>query len=281
MNLRSDLEFTLDYAISDLAKIYEDKQNLIPLNERIKMVQNTINNLHVILGYGTASEPMASGELGALRHAIEGVQNPVVFDVGSHVGEYATMVRGHFPEVEIHSFEPDPQSFAKMNDNLVNRFGEGHGVITNNQAITKHNGVATLYTHQIGAANSSLAHRELSHLGAKFDLEQTVQTKTLRSYCDENNIEIIDYLKIDTEGTEYDIIESAMPMIEENRIRFIQFEYGSCNVDTRTYLKDFYLLLRHKYNFYRIHPEGLYPCNEYQEAYECFNLCNYVLERYA
>jgi FkbM family methyltransferase len=224
---------------------------------------------------------ISSGELGALQTAMQETGNAVVIDIGAHEGEYVGLMRGHFPSFQFHSFEPDPQSFAKMNDNLVKRFGEGHGVTTNNQAIAKHNGAATLYTHQIGAANSSLAHRELSHLAAKFDLEQTVQTKTLRSYCDQNNIEIIDYLKIDTEGTEFDIIESVMPMIEENRIRFIQFEYGSCNVDTRTYLKDFYLLLRHKYNFYRIHPEGLYPCNEYQEAYECFNLCNYVLERYA
>jgi FkbM family methyltransferase len=280
MNPRSDLEFTLKYAIGDLSKIFKDKGNSIPLNERAKIAQNVINNLHVLVGYGTASEPMSSGELGALRHAIQEKENAIVFDVGAHVGEYATMARMHFPQSQIHSFEPDSQSYTKMTANLVRIFGD-HRVNMNQLALAKEEGEATLYTHERGAANASLAHRDLRYLGANFDIEQTVRTQTIMNYCREKEIEQIDILKIDVEGTELDIIQSALPMINENKIRFIQFEYGSCNVDTRTFLKDFYQLLQHKYRFYRVHPEGLIPCFEYQECYDCFNLCNYLLELYS
>lgn len=274
MNHRADLEFTLEYAIKDLSRIFTEKS--LDLTARVAIAQNTINNLHTILGYGTASEPKSSGELGAFQAAMSGKKGTVL-DVGAHNGEWVSLMRMHQPEHSYHSFEPDPLSFEQMRVNLEKMFGN-HGIVLNNKAVGLENGTTTLYTHILGAANASLVQRDLSYLGTESDIEQTVEVVRIDTYCEQNGIEAIDFLKIDVEGTEMNVILSALSMIIQRRVKFIQFEYGSCNVDSRTFLKDFYQLLKDQYKFYRVHPEGLIPCYEYQECFDCFNLANYILE---
>lgn len=50
--------------------------------------------------------------------------------------------------------------------------------------------------------------------------------KTLDNLTSDLNLERIDYLKIDTEGAEYKILCGAKKLLTENKISFIQFEYG-------------------------------------------------------
>jgi FkbM family methyltransferase len=51
-----------------------------------------------------------------------------------------------------------------------------------------------------------------------------VEMKTLDVYCKENDINHIDFLKIDTEGWELDILKGGKNIL--NNCDFIQFEYG-------------------------------------------------------
>lgn len=67
-------------------------------------------------------------------------------------------------------------------------------------------------------------------------------------------------------------------MIEDRKIDFIQFEFGGCNIDSRTFFQDFWYLLHDKYNIFRIIPTGLYPIKEYSEMREIFLCTNYLAE---
>jgi FkbM family methyltransferase len=53
-----------------------------------------------------------------------------------------------------------------------------------------------------------------------------IECRTIDSLCTEHNINLIDYLKIDTEGAEFKILKGSENMIQNSRIKFIQFEYG-------------------------------------------------------
>ena len=44
-------------------------------------------------------------------------------------------------------------------------------------------------------------------------------------------LEKIDYLKIDTEGSEFKILRGAEKLLKEKKIFFIQFEYGLSELD--------------------------------------------------
>jgi|WetSurSiteA1Bulk_404760.scaffolds.fasta_scaffold01703_9 FkbM family methyltransferase len=54
--------------------------------------------------------------------------------------------------------------------------------------------------------------------------------KRFSEYLEENNIEKIDFLKIDTEGGDPDILLDS-PDFLKNNVKFVQFEYGSAWID--------------------------------------------------
>ncbi len=67
-------------------------------------------------------------------------------------------------------------------------------------------------------------------------------------------------------------------MIEEKKIRFIQFEFGPCNIDSRTYFRDFYDLLNENYSLYRIAANGLRAITRYTTDCEVFATSNFLAE---
>lgn len=110
--------------------------------------------------------------------------------------------------------------------------------------------------------------------------EQLVKLEVLDEYCLDNNIKNIDLLKLDVEGHELAVLEGAKSMIQQNRIKFIQFEFGGCNIDSRTFFLDFWSLYHNEYYFYRICANGLRKIHEYStEKNEIFSSINYLLER--
>ena len=59
--------------------------------------------------------------------------------------------------------------------------------------------------------------------------------------------------------------------------RLIQFEFGGCNIDTKTYFQDFwYYFLDKNFLIYRITPRGPKLLNFYNEIDEFFLTTNYV-----
>ena len=57
----------------------------------------------------------------------------------------------------------------------------------------------------------------------------------------------------------------------------VQFELGGASIDTRTFLQDFWYLLRPLgFRLGRITPRGLVPIPHYREQDECFSMTNYV-----
>ena len=93
-----------------------------------------------------------------------------------------------------------------------------------------------------------------------------------------NGIEQINFLKVDVEGNEYKVFSGAQGMINQGRIKHIQLEFGGCNIDSRTFFRDFWDLLSNKYDFYRIMRDGLIKIEKYTEAHECFLYQNIYLQ---
>ena len=108
------------------------------------------------------------------------------------------------------------------------------------------------------------------------DIEE-INTTTLDEYVSINKIGEIDLLKIDVEGHELDVLNGAHKCLQENKIGCIQFEFGGCNIDTRTFFQDFWYLLVEKHGFliFRITPLGTKPVKTYSELDEIFLTTNF------
>ena len=105
-----------------------------------------------------------------------------------------------------------------------------------------------------------------------------VTIKKIDDYLAENQISYIDLLKLDIEGNELQALKGAEDSLKNGKIKAIQFEFGTCNIDSRTYFRDFWYLLSDRYNIYRLLKDSLYPVTYYSEYDEVFATINYYAE---
>lgn len=60
-------------------------------------------------------------------------------------------------------------------------------------------------------------------------------------------------------------------------IKVIQFEFGGCNIDSRTFFQDFYYFFKNQnFDLFRITPLGLFSVRDYRERDEYFTTTNYI-----
>lgn len=225
------------------------------------------------------SDFSSNGELHTFKKIVNYYQSVtkdrlVVFDVGANIGVYCSLLyevlEKNKNEFQIFCFEPLPGAFEK----LVARFNHKSAVRCINYGLGKDDAIVTLYSDTSESQVASIYKNE-SNVGVQFTREATIQVKKLDTFCHEAIISRIHFLKVDTEGGEFDILNNA-EIVREGKVDFIQFEFGTSNVDSRTYFRDFFFLLDKKYILYRILKNGLYRYDTYNYDMEIMVLGNYL-----
>lgn len=234
---------------------------------------NLLRYAYSLQGIGVPNDMMTNGEyffLKKLRKVVE-KKKPVIFDVGANKGEYIKLVKKVFPEAIIHAFEPNPQTFKELK--LVGK--SFSNTYLNNFALGQDQTKVSLYTYENDqtSGHSSL-HSDLHNFTSKSLIHFTVDSFSMREYCVENAINEIDFLKLDVEGSELNVLKGASELISSGKISCIQFEFNEMNIASRTFLKDFYHLLEDKYFLFRLKEGLLAPLGEYAPKYEIFIIQN-------
>lgn len=231
------------------------------------------------MNVGGGTDVKDSGEIIAFRYVLKKTHNLeplVIFDVGAHVGGYTNCLLKLLKnrEAQIHSFEPSKTSFNKLESNINYK-----SVHLHNFGFGDENKKLTLFRDSNESVLASIYKRRLDHFSMNMSLKEQILIKTIDAFCSENRIKHIHFLKLDVEGNEFNALKGANNMIKNNKIDFIQFEFGGCNIDSRTYFQDFYYLLNQKYKIYRILKNGLHQISQYKETQEIFITTNYLAER--
>jgi hypothetical protein len=118
----------------------------------------------------------------------------------------------------------------------------------------------------------------LKHIRIKLSHTEQVRITTVDDFCQSNGIDRIHLLKLDVEGYELKVLEGASRLLAARAIDFIQFEFGGCNIDSRTYFRDFFDMLAPQYSVYRVVKDGLKEIISYSETLEVFTTTNYLCE---
>jgi methyltransferase, FkbM family len=104
-----------------------------------------------------------------------------------------------------------------------------------------------------------------------------VEVTTLDYWAQEQGIRP-NLLKLDVEGHELSVLEGAYSMLRS--VEVVQFEFGGCNIDSRTFFQDYYYLLKDQgFCIFRLGPRGLIPVKRYSEVDEAFTTTNYLALR--
>lgn len=197
----------------------------------------------------------------------------IIVDVGANKGLYVKEVLAECPTIEAYLFEPSPLNASTLKKLYKNR----PNVHLNNFALSNIEGKQLLYSNAPGSALASLAKRVVAHHGHSFNHSEVIKTRRFDEYWKTTgNIDVIDYVKIDVEGFELNVLKGFGDLIKN--VRLVQFEFGETNIDSRTFFRDFWQFFTENNNFkiYRMTPYGVRQIKNYNSREEYFVITTYI-----
>lgn len=157
-----------------------------------------------------------------------------MFDVGANLGQTWEWFRNNEAKAKIYCFEPISATFEV----LKSKTEKDGNCILENVALGNEEGkkVVKLFDEEYSALNS--LRDDVMNLNSNAK-EEIIKVETLDSYCLKSKIDKIDFLKIDTEGYELNVLEGASGMLDAGKISFVFCEIGFLRENNRnTYFAD-------------------------------------------
>jgi FkbM family methyltransferase len=176
-------------------------------------------------------------------------EDDIVFDIGANIGIYsiwfAKCING---KGKVYAFEPDQENFKRLNYALS--INEISSVMPVNVALSNSTGDAKF---SIGLDEQNALINEKSSLSKEF---QMVSTSTIDNFCSSEQIDEINYMKIDVEGAEWFVLNGANEMLFNKRIKIIQLEINSQLLKFNINVEQLHqYMLSFGYNLYRLKSE--------------------------
>jgi FkbM family methyltransferase len=243
----------------------------------MKLIINSLAKIEYLLsilqgkGFGAARISLKIEAKNAISF-LNSSKKPIIFDIGGNVGEYSERILNLNSDSQIIIFEPSKKNYIILNK----KFKKYKNIKIENLGVSNKNGFAKLYHNIPGSPLASLYKR--SFLGSKkvrMNGFEKIRITKIKNYMDKNNIKKIDLIKLDVEGYELECLKSLENRI--NKVKVIQFEFGGCNIDTRSYFRDFWIFFNNnKFDLYRITPFNMFKLKNYSENYENFLTTNFI-----
>ena len=140
-------------------------------------------------------------------------ENDIIIDIGGHIGLFTLFCKQFTKTGKIFSFEPIKENYEVFSENI--KMNSLQNIISHNVAVTKTEGEIPIY----------LSDDESGHSVFEKDTKTVnVESISLKKIIDVNNINRCNLLKLDCEGSEYEIIES-LPKNYFDKIDKIIIEY--------------------------------------------------------
>ena len=158
----------------------------------------------------------------------------VVFDDGANEGEWARPISNKNKNAKIYSFEIVPTTYNKLKESTLNF----HNINVFNYGLSNvSDDVVINFSKDDDKLSSLIAGSEIHDINW-----EKINRKVLKGdeFCSSQGIDSIDFLKIDTEGSENLVIDGLANMFKNEKIKIVQFEYGMTNIYSKFYV---YLLV--------------------------------------
>jgi FkbM family methyltransferase len=156
-------------------------------------------------------------------------ENPIIFEIGCADGGDTLEFINSFNDLEIYCFEPEPKNIKLVKERIdypKHHLFEGvisdiNGQLTFNRSRTD-NPDDLSYSGSIKKPKEHL--NEWSFI--KFDEQITVESITLDKFCEDKNIELIDFIWADVQGAEENLILGGLNTLNA-KVRYLYTEYSN------------------------------------------------------
>ncbi len=209
-----------------------------------------------------------NGELELIRK-LSKLGLKTIIDGGANEGNYSSLLLEFFQDATIYAFEPVPETFNRLNERFLNE----ERLQARKLALCEKPGQRKMYLYP------SHTHSSLYDIkGLPYKTSEQIEINCVRGddFLEEENLEQVDFLKLDLEGAEYQALKGFRKALENRKIRLVQFEYGYINITTKNLLIDYYQFFESMdYQVGKIFP-GYVEFRPYHFKYENFYGSNYV-----
>ena len=234
--------------------------------------------LDILQGKGSGTGWDMSGEAVADSSVLRGIVNPVILDGGANYGQWARALDAVLIGREATYFLFEPQRACQEALSQLNM----QNVTVVEAALGEKPGEVVLSADVPGSAVASVYERHESYFGDVSAHHERVAMVTLDDTIIDHKIDRVDLLKLDIEGAELTALKGASKSLSSGVIRAVAFEFGSANIYSRTFFRDFWdLLTPFGFRFARVLPGGrLLHIKHYSEEHEHFRgVSNYLTRR--
>lgn len=206
-------------------------------------------------------------------------QRLVFVDVGANLGDWAAQLlqaiqRDGLPcPVALHAFEPAPAQRSALAMRLA-PFLEMAAVEVDARGLAADCGAARLILEGDQAGSNALATDDDVLVGNVVDIDVT----TLDQVCLERGYEHLFFVKVDTEGNDFNVIQGARGLFEVESISALQFEYNWRWVHFGHTLRDVFRLFENsKYLISKITPDRIEIYDRWHPEIERYLETNYLI----
>ena len=203
--------------------------------------------------------------------------NPILLDVGANHGKWARGMVQSFPATQkILLFEPQQECLERLYKLDL------PGKVIVPSAVGDKPGTHTFYVGPEGWGAASFYERADTFFSKIEQRQITVPVTTLDTVIENEGIEFVDFVKFDIEGAELAALQGAARSFSRGAIGALSLEFGSGNINSRTYFRDFWLFLTDLgFEIFRVLPGGRTSrIGQYYEDLEYFRgVSNYIARK--
>lgn len=157
-----------------------------------------------------------------------------IVDAGAYIGDITMKFLKLFPDAKIYAFEPASTTFLKLKNNTM----DYPNIKPQKAALSSRKGIATLYLNKQDSTN---ALSETGPMGKKYQSWQTetistekVLLSTLDLWTKNNQVRIIEILKMSVRGHELEVLKGAKQLLKSSirliytKVDFVKIYKNNC-----------------------------------------------------
>lgn len=221
------------------------------------------------LGYDNRFGGNLTGEGWFIKKVLPKIGDAACIDIGAHVGLYSELLTRHVSG-EVYAVEPLSSSYTQLVERATPR------VHPFQLAITNFDGKAPIYSRKEKGEDATLREDAMTD----HRIAEEIPVSTLDSFVAANHISNLGFVKIDTEGHEFEVLSGMQQLLHTRPPQFVQFEFNFHHVKRGHTLLMLTELLP-GYRFYRLVAHGMLPINPEKYIDNLFMYSNVIAERIA
>lgn len=140
-------------------------------------------------------------------------QTPVIIDCGANIGLSVLYFARHYPDATIIAYEPDEQNIAILKKNIDKNFPHNQNIQLRQNAVWIEDADISFFSN--GTESSSIINDSGN--------AQSITVKAVRLKNVLQQYTAIDFLKIDIEGAEYEVIKDCAQELEHVNNMFLEY----------------------------------------------------------